>query len=144
MKTDAPLPERVPTKRSQIGRLADIHIAMWLAGDTISDAERDLLEREKARRKQGRRIVTLGVLAEVEGMTPLQRKAAREWQDALEPCALVSVGDMRRTVKEPSVTHVIACPKSSRGLSAEMRDVLTLARRRNLSVRIVLPDGKDG
>lgn len=141
MKTDAPLPDRVPTKRSQIGRLADLHIATWLAGDTITDAERGLLEREKERRKQGRHTATLGIMAGVEGMTPLQRKAMREWLAALEPCTLTADGDYRDVAK--ASTHVIACPRS-RTVPTDMRDALTLARRRNVSVRIVLPDGKEG
>jgi hypothetical protein len=141
MKTDAPLPASVPAKRAQLGRLADLHIAMWLAGDTITDAERDLLEREKSRRKQGRRMVTLGVLKEAEGITPAQRKVAREWQDALEPCALVSLANWRDTIKE--ATHVLALPRASRP-SREMHHLLKLARRRNVSVRIVLPNGEDG
>jgi len=140
MKTDVELPARVPTKRHQLARLADLHIAMWLAGDTLTEAERALLEREKGRRKLGRRQVTLGVLKEPEGMTPLQRRAARDWQDALEPCSLVSLGDHRATVKE--ATHVLALPKS-RTVSPAMGEALKIARRRHVSVRVVLPNGED-
>jgi hypothetical protein len=143
MKTDTPpLPDRVPTKRAQLGRLADVHIATWLAGDTITEAERDLLQREKDRRRQGRRVsVVFGVLAPLEGLTPLQRKAVREWQDALAPLVLLGFGDdWRKTVKE--ATHVMACPRGST-VPADMADAMKIARRRNATVRVVLPDGRE-
>jgi hypothetical protein len=140
-KVFLPLPARVPTKRRQIGRLADVHIAIWLAGDTITDAERALLEREKERRKQNRRVASLGIMAGPEGMTPLQRAALRDWRAALAPCTIHAADDFRAVAK--ACTHVIACPRSSM-VPPDMRDALTLARRRNVSVRIVLPDGKEG
>jgi hypothetical protein len=141
MKDDVELPTRVPTKRSQIGRLADVHIAIWLAGDSITNAERALLEREKERRKQIRRVASLGIMAGPEGMTPLQRAALRDLRAALAPCTIHAADDFREVAK--ACTHVIACPRSST-VPPEMRDALTLARRRNVSVRIVLPDGKEG
>jgi hypothetical protein len=141
MKDDVELPTRVPTKRSQIGRLADVHIAIWLAGDSITNAERALLEREKERRKQIRRVASLGIMAGPEGMTPLQRAALRDWRNALHPCTLHASDDFRAVAKD--CTHVIAFPRSAT-VPPAMRDALTLARRRNVSVRIVLPDGKEG
>ena len=141
MKTDAPLPARVPTKRSQVGRLADLHIAMWLAGETITDAERVLLEREKERRKGTRRLSALGVVVPLEGMTPAQRRAFRDWKDALAPCEVVQGDDARQVAK--TATHLLVLPRSSR-VPADVADAMKIARRRNASVRVVLPDGTEG
>jgi hypothetical protein len=141
MKTDAPLPARVPTKRSQIGRLADLHIAIWLDGDTITEAERALLQREKDRRKNMRRLTSVGVVVPLEGMTPAQRRVFREWKEALAPCEVVEGDDARLVAKV--VSHLIVCPRSSR-VPADMADAMKIARRRNVSVRVVLPDGREG
>jgi hypothetical protein len=73
-KDDVPqLPAAVPTKRRQIEGLLDAHIAMWLAGDSITYGERRRLEGEKRRRKQSSRERSVGLLISQEGVTPEQQ-----------------------------------------------------------------------
>lgn len=68
-----PLPDRVPAKRRQLqhGTL-DVHIAMWLTGDTITPSERRRLEEEKARRRALVPDMPVGLLVGREGVTKAQ------------------------------------------------------------------------
>lgn len=79
MKDDVgPLPDTVPKKRRAIEQLADLHVALWLAGDDITPLERKKLTAEKERRKTLRPPVKVGLLVPQEGLTPLQFKAFQE------------------------------------------------------------------
>jgi hypothetical protein len=141
MKTDVPeLPARVPSKRHQIRRLLDLHIALWLASDDITDAERERLQAEKDRRKRERPAVHVGVIVGREGMTPEQRAYVRGYVMTLAPTTVETLAgnDHRELIRASTI--VIAAPKS-RQRSGAVWDAVAYARLRKVPVRIVYPDG---
>jgi hypothetical protein len=146
MKTDVPeLPARVPSKRHQIRRLLDLHIALWLASDDITDAERERLQAEKDRRKRERPAVHVGVIVSREGMTPEQREYVRGYVFTLAPTTIetADTGDeegFRDLIR--AATIIVAAPKS-RQRSGAVWDAIAYARHRKVPVRIVYPDGSE-
>lgn len=142
MKTDVPeLPARVPSKRHQIRRLLDLHIALWLASDDITDEERERLQAEKDRRKRERPAVHVGVIVSREGMTPEQRAYVRGYVMTLAPTTVETAAEGHRELVR-AATIVIAAPKS-RQRSGAVWDAVAYARHRKVPVRIVYPDGSE-
>lgn len=86
MKADVPeLPDRVPAKRRALEQAADVHIAMWLAGDTITPSERRRLETEKERRKRLVPDRPVGLLIARQGVTPVQQEHVMRAVAAAQP-----------------------------------------------------------
>ena len=93
MKADVPpLPDRVPAKRRQVEQLLDVHIAMWLASDTITPSQRRRLEDEKARRKALVPDNPVGLLVSREGVSPPQMERIVEILRSAQPTAIVHSG----------------------------------------------------
>lgn len=171
MKDDVPpLPARVPSKRRQLERLLDVHVAMWLAGDQISDAERRRLEELKAQRKAAVPDRPVGLLVGREGATPAQVQAIADILAALRPTEIHHPGvspALHRACRATGVSvivhgavcdetgmpavikqsaTVIAAPKERSPQSAKsvVWDMIRYAKHRRVAVRVVLPDGSNG
>lgn len=172
MKDDVPpLPARVPSKRRQLERLLDVHVAMWLAGDQISDAERRRLQELKAQRRATVPDRPVGLLVGREGATPPQVQAIVDILAQLHPTEIhhpgVSPALHRacRATGAPVIVHrdvrvdesgmptvirqsstVIAAPKERSPQSAKsvVWDMIRYAKHRRIAVRVVLPDGSNG
>lgn len=143
MKSDVPsLPAHVPSKRHQVCRLLDLHIALWLAGDDITDDERERLQAEKDRRKRERPAVHVGVIIAHEGMTPEQREYVHGYVMTLAPTTVETVADAGHRELVRAATIIIAAPKS-RQRSGAVWDAIAYARHRKVPVRIVYPDGRE-
>jgi hypothetical protein len=169
MKEDVPpLPARVPAKRRQLLQLLDVHIAMWLAGDDLTPAERRRLEAVKEARRQAVPDRPVGLLVGREGVTPAQQDVIVGLLSELEPtevhhprvssslhqaCKRLDVpvvvhddvrrdeGGMREVIKASAV--VIGAPKErTRPVKkSTVWDMILYANHRRLAVKIVLPDG---
>lgn len=164
MNTDIPLPPHVPVKRKQLRDVLDVHIAMWLAGDTITDYDRARLEGEKAERARRRRRppCVVGVLVGPEGLTPAQLRAVRDALAMLEPTEihlpfrasrqlqamcrerqvpLSSHRDLRQIVRNSQ--HVVAAPRErvEPKTKTGVWDSVKFAKHRSLAVTVILPDG---
>lgn len=166
-----PLPDKVPTKRRQLGQVLDVHIAMWLACDDITPSERRKLEALKESRKQRDEERKLGLLIAREGVTPKQGEAIIFLIQNSKPTAIhhhvipsklhqfcrtflrgnVVVhreGDYTERVRHVIKTAdaLIAAPRDTR--EPEHKEEGTVwwgvkyARHRDKSVTIVLPDGR--
>jgi hypothetical protein len=140
------LPAKVPSKRYQIEKLLDLHIAMWLASDTITARERARLEAEKERRKTLRPTVILTAVTCREGMTPRQRKKMAEITRAIKPTRLnrgfAHIEDTKELIKE-ATTVLVAPREMSDTRGSDAWELIRFARHRKLSVRVVTPDGKE-
>lgn len=166
MKEDVgPLPTTVPKKRNQIETIADLHLAMWLAGDVITPLERKKLVAEKERRKYLKPDVILGVICCDEGATPEQLRKLREVLPRIAPTEIrqhplpgkvnyivKSVGVKRAVEDSPSEvvrvsTVVIALPKETAKYLSASKSVIArsiaLAKHRTTPVRVILPDGTE-
>jgi hypothetical protein len=162
MKDETPsLPDKVPAKRRQLEAALDVHIAMWLAGDSITPSERRRLEGEKKRRRviKGPRV---GLLVGPEGCTPDQfdviakmicEAGASEFAYIRLPHALHQMCRKTgaRVAHWPDVKNDTDIIKSSDVLFAAPRsyrhsnDVWRAVRRardRRLRVMAVMPDGR--
>lgn len=91
-KDDVPaLPNKVPRNRRQVQAILDVHLAMWLYGDTLTPGERKKLQAEKDRRKQQRPELVLGVVCGNEGATPEQVRKLREVLPRIAPTKINQV-----------------------------------------------------
>jgi hypothetical protein len=160
MKQDVPpLPARVPTKRYQMHRLLDLHIAMWLAGETITRDERRRLQEEKVRRKTLRPSVVVAVIGAKEGLTPAQREFVRGYLATIAPNEVHTVAPIRavsgalnmlddtpvtvHTDSEDAIrasTIVLVAPRSESAAT----DAVRFAKHRKVPVRVILPSGEEG
>lgn len=113
MRDDAPVPETVPRKRAELHRALDRWLAVWLARDDLTAAERRLVEAEKARRKEARPERVVGVVTAPEGLTPPQFIAL---------CQLV------REVGATEVLHTRVPRKTHGALMAVCRELGATAR----------------
>lgn len=145
MKDDVPgLPAYVPRKRHQVRRLLDLHIAMWLGGDSIAPEERELLEAEKARRKHDRLPVHVGVLTAASGVTPAQRAWLRERIDTLDPTTMtVGMGAELKELVRDSTVVLAALPRGRRAYEGPVWEAVRLARKRGLMVQVVKASGEE-
>lgn len=171
MKTDLPpLPDKVPAKRRQIEALPDLHIAMWLAGDTITPSQRRRLEEEKRRRKMATHSrVVVGVLTSISaGVTPEQLRALHETLQALRPSEIVHPGVSSRvhtTCRDEAPTtplrgdgmlghrlvvraadQAIALPHETTVMpyaTPGVWSMIGLARHRGIPTRVFLPNGEE-
>lgn len=151
------LPSKVPRKQRTLEKLADVHIAMWLAGDKITDKERKLLQTEKDRRKQLTPEKVICILTHNAGVTPeqlteLKRILARH-PDAVEvraarPLRLALrtkytiTPDIREALKDATI--VIAASKDMQVMSGDTDsfwDTVRYAKHRKIPVTVVLRDG---
>lgn len=167
MKTDVPeLPDRVPAKRRQVEQLLDVHIAMWLAGDTITPSQRRRLEQEKARRRALAPERPVGLLIGREGVTPAQHETVVGLIAKAAPtqihhpgvagplhtaCKRIGPVEVHRDVRSDvnamkNVVRrsqlVIAAPKDHMpSKDGSVWDAARYARHRSIAVQIVLPNG---
>lgn len=165
-----PLPERIPTKRRQVEQLLDVHIAMWLADESISFSERKRLENEKRRRKNSKLEVQHGVVVPKEGVTPEQQQIfsgllLQERVQVVHHHILPSrLHQLCRIAAQEVVVHrggeygerlrstvrnsdfLFAFPKELREPDAKVEGTVwwavKYAKHRGLPVTVVLPNGK--
>jgi hypothetical protein len=167
MKEDVPeRPERVPRKRRQIEDLLAIHLAEFLALDTITPSERRLLEKEKARRKALVPDNPVGLLVGQEGVTPQQLDGVQRVLAESQPteihhpftagrlhtlCRSLGVPvhvhrDVRRGMEDVirQSLAVVALPRerSESFSSSPVWEMIRRAKHRKVAVHIVLPDGR--
>lgn len=149
------LPKEVPKKRKELQeRTLDLHIAMWLASDSITPSERRRLEEEKARRKQLTPKNRLGILTDRAGVTPIQVEKIKELLPSEKDLEVVRASrtlplglkDTRYWITEESksivkeVDQVIACPQNDRR-DSECWEAVKYAKHRSIPVVVVLPNG---
>lgn len=113
MKDDVgPLPDKVPRNRRQIEAIVDVHLATWLASDTLTPGERKKLVAEKERRKALAPEIVVGVVCGNEGATPAQLKKLREVLQRIKPTQVHQIplpGKVNYVVKSfhvPQSVHV--------------------------------------
>lgn len=166
MKTDAPTPATVPTKRRQLHDALDRWLAEWLTRDDLTHSERQRVEAERERRKRVRGMsaeAVVGVLIGAEGATPEQLAYISGYLLTMDPVAVCHAGvarrvaqafrtldeigapDMGAVVRNADV--VLAVPAHAREPAREESGVwaaIRYARHRKVPVRIVLPNGTEG
>lgn len=148
-KEDTPLPAEVPRKRRQLEGALDLHLAQWLAGDTLTPSERRRLEEEKARRKTAIPTRLVVRLVPKEGMTPEQKRAVyvavgEEQATTIATIVHVPDGATRDKLRTLNPDAIVAAVKETRepaGVKTGVWDAVKFARHRRLAVRVVLPDG---
>lgn len=168
MKTDAPLPAQVPKKRRQLETALDLHIAQWLASDTITPSERRRLEDERAARK-AKTLVVGHFDDSSHGMTKAQKAVVRDVLAGATQavhagghsgtvsnfhglCLNLSV-PIRQPVPEAEVVDVAdlilvtpresAPPPQKLDRSDGVWGPVRYARRRGANVKVILPDGSE-
>lgn len=159
MKDDAPVPDRVPTKRRQLHDALDRWLAVWATREDLTKRERALVEDERSRRKSLKPSLVVGLLVPGEGVTPPQLESLRdrlaesgatEVQHVSVPSRVhtacrdlgvpVHVRDTDRDVVRDSDV-VIATPKERAEAASPLWDTVRYARHRKLPVKLVMPDG---
>jgi hypothetical protein len=165
-----PLPAKVPTKRRLIEKLLDVHIAMWLAGNELTELERERLEFEKQLRRAKDKIKRVGLIVGIEGVTPNQLSALGFLLMKEKPTHIVhhrvpsrlhelcrrtgaelvvfGRGDYNDRVRAVvrDVSTVLAAPKEQREPEHKQEGsvwwAVKYARHRDTPVKIVLPNGE--
>lgn len=153
------LPARIPRKRNQIESLLDVHIAVWLAGDTITAKERKLLVEEKERRKRLNPSKVICILTHKGGVSPEQLKKLREILDRHQPITEVRatqplrlalrtkysiVSDLKEMMKDADLVIAAAADGIQREMPAntdEFWDHVGYAKHRKVPVTVVLHNG---
>lgn len=170
MKEDVPpRPDRVPRKRKQVETMLAVHLAEWLAEDTITPSERRLLEREKQRRGKLVEDNSVGLLVGQEGITPEQLGRVREALAEAHPTEIHHPGTtsrlhnlcralgvpvhVHRDVRVPESGMELVIRQSHRVIALPREQTETVsaspvwrmirrAKHRKVPVQIVLPSGR--
>lgn len=156
-----PPPTRVPRKRRQLERLLDVHLAILLDGDEITDAERDRLLAVKALRRKPREGRDVGLLVGQEGVTPQQLATVTDVLRELSPtaihhprlskalyafCKSLDVPlHKHRTLQDVmrNSQYIIAAPRQTVEpiRKTGVWEIVRKAKNRQIDVTVILPDG---
>lgn len=168
MKEDAPTPDVIPRKRSQLKTVPDLWIATWLARDNTAPSDRRRLEELKAERRAAVPERPVGLVVGEEGMTPEQFASFKEIIESAGATEIHHPGVSSRVHMlckslAPVEVHydardfhagnaevvrasqvVIATPKgmATGGRRKTVWDHVKLAKHRSVPVKVILPDGK--
>lgn len=171
MKDDLPKrPDKVPTKARQLEAMPDVWIAQWLAGDTLTPAERRRLDALRASRRSRRPDVPVGLLVGAEGATAPQLEAVADELRRAGPTEIHHPGNVPgrlhaacKRIGVPVIQHrdvrnaesgmrevvrlsglVIAAPRemSEHATGSPVWNMIRHAKHRSVPVRIILPDGR--